>query len=205
MTGENERIVVYPDRVRLIKYMLLYLLVIGLMGFCDIVVLNPVLPPYTLTHPGTTVPGALFSVVISVLVLLCAIFLGALLLFTLYRVMVRKPSIVVTEDGILDDCSLIVGGMGLLRWNEINAIMPVTYRKGTAFVLVFPYNARAIQARRGPLARLFLRGLHVFQPQAISMPEWLLSISVDDFCERIKNAYPAPIKANGVSVFRAPE
>ena len=56
--------------------------------------------------------------------------IALLLLFTLYRILVRKPSVIVNSDGIIDGCSLIAGGLGLIRWDDIEVLMPAAVQEG---------------------------------------------------------------------------
>lgn len=195
MYGESQRIVIYPDRGKLIRYAALYLVVTPLMAITGIGPLRAALPD------GSAQPaGAIFDVVLGLVVLAVSILLGALFLLTLYRVLVAKPSVIVTEDGIFDGCSLVAGGLGLLRWHEIEAIIPALYRKGMAFVIVYPRDARVALMRRGALARLFLLILNVTLPGAISLPEWLLPMPAGEVCERIRSAYPRTLQANGIGI-----
>ncbi len=200
MYSESQRIVVYPDRARLFRYALLYLALAPLMAFGSLMFLSAAFPPYNQSRPVVTMLGATFGAIVGAIVLLGSLFLGMLFLLTFYRLLVPKPSLVVSETGILDGCSLIGGGMGLLRWSEIDAIIPTVYRRGMAFVALYPRDAPATLARRGPLARLFLRILNVTLPGAISLPEWLLSMPVGEVCQRICALYPKTLEASGISV-----
>lgn len=196
MPDEGQQIVIYPNRLRLLRYALLYLvsmlLAVGpMVGFT-----SAALPPYSLTHPVQAALGACVGALSGALVVLLAV----LLLFTLYRILVRTPSVMVTEDGIIDHCSLIVDGMGLLRWREIAAILPSAYDKRKAFLVVIPHDPRAVLARRGPLARLFLRGITLTLPATISLPQWLLSTTVEQLCTQIRHQYGATLRAYRIHV-----
>ncbi len=200
MYDESQRIAVYPDRARLLRYAALYFALAPLMAFGGVIFLSAAFPPYNRAQPVVTALGVSLGAIVGAIGLLSGAFLGALFLLTFYRLLVPKPSLVVTEAGILDNCSLIGGGLGLLRWSEIEAIIPTVYRRGMAFVALYPCDAAATLARRGPLARLFLRILNVTLPGAISLPEWLLSMPVEEVCQRIRAAYPKTIAASRISV-----
>ncbi|HEU0026803.1 MAG TPA: hypothetical protein VFQ25_06765 [Ktedonobacterales bacterium] len=200
MEGEAQRIVIYPDRARLIRYAALYGVLAPLMAFGGAIFLSAAFPPYSRAHPVVTILGATFGVIVGAVGLLGSVLVAALFVLTLYRLMARKPSIEVSEEGIFDGCSLIGGGMGLLRWSEIEAIIPAVYRRGMAFVVLYPRDAPTVLARRGAPARLCLRVLNVTLPGAISLPEWLLSMPVGEVCERICAAYPMTLEANGIGV-----
>lgn len=194
MPGESQRIVIYPDRAKLIRYAALYLVATPLMALVGILFLSASLPTSDQTQPGAGIVG----VIVGSMMLLVGILIGTLLLLTLYRLLAPRPSVVVSEEGVLDGCSLIGGGMGLLRWSELEAIIPAVYRKGMAFVVLVPRDPPAVLARRGPLMRVFLRILNVTLPGKISLPEWLLSLPVSEVCQRIDAAYPQTIEANDI-------
>lgn len=139
-------------------------------------------PPYGQTHPVQAVLGVCVGVIFGAVILLLAL----VLLFTLYRLLVRKPSVIVNEDGIVDGCSLIAGGMGLIRWDEIEAIVVYTYKKQARYVCVITHDERVLD---NPLVRLFRRSISLTLPKGANLPEWLLSISVDELAEEIQRHY----------------
>ncbi len=207
MVDEGQQMVIYPDRFRLLGYALLYLVfvfvAVGFMAGPMAGLTRAVLPPYSLTHPVQAVLGACVDVFVGVLVIMMAV----ILLFTLYRILIRTPSMIVTKDGIIDHCSLIAGGMGLLRWQEISAIMPLRYGKGQAFLIVIPRDPRTVLARRGRLARLFLRSITLPFPNTISLPQWLLPTTVGQVWVQIRRQYSATLHAYRIRVLNddAPE
>lgn len=57
----------------------------------------------------------------------------------LYRLLVRRPVLVATVDGIVDNGSLLACGVGLIRWEEIVAIAAVRYNPVTWVPTVRPW------------------------------------------------------------------
>ncbi len=87
---------------------------------------NSAFTPDSRAHPPQAVPGICAGAIFGIMILLIAL----LLLFTLYRILVRKPSVIVNSDGIIDGCSLIAGGLGLMRWDDIEVLMPAAVQEG---------------------------------------------------------------------------
>ncbi len=52
---------------------------------------------------------------------------------TFIRLMRRSPTLIVNANGIVDHCSSIAGGRGLLRWKEI-AWVGYEIRPGAGFI-----------------------------------------------------------------------
>jgi hypothetical protein len=100
------------------------------------------------------IPNVFYQIVIALGIgfLLCFGSVPALLL--LMRMVMTGPTLVVNADGILDNCSLIVTGGGLLRWNETLGVEE--YDFSTNRVITYRYldinvtDRRAIN-RRQPL------------------------------------------------------
>jgi hypothetical protein len=100
------------------------------------------------------IPNVFYQIVIALGIgfLLCFGSVPALLL--LMRMVMTGPTLVVNADGILDNCSLIVTGGGLLRWNETLGVE--AYDFSTNRVITYRYldinvtDRRAIN-RRQPL------------------------------------------------------
>lgn len=187
MIHDPQSIIVYPDRARLFGYALVYLVAEALMTLPFLANAKAVFSPYRATHPVETVFAACFGALVAVLMLLLAL----LLVFTLYRILVRKPSIIVNSDGIVDGCSLIAGGKGLIRWDEILAIMLYAYNKRTVYLGVIPRDEQALFLRSSPLARLFQRSITLTLAKGANLPQWLLSKSVNDIAAEIQWQYGA--------------
>ena len=206
-THARPQIVVYPSRGRLLRYALLY--VVGIFAF-GLFLYWSVIGSY----PQTNNPrgdwifalaaslGVVGRIGIGILSLAVALLLAVILVCTLYRILVRKPSIIVDADGITDGCSLIAGGVGLIRWDEIEIVTVHTYNKRTRFVCVMPRDAADYLRRRqhNPLVRLFRRSLTLSLPRGINLPEWLFSSPADELLRETKWRYQQVLHAHSVSI-----
>jgi len=146
--------------------------------------------------------GIVGRIVVGILSLALALLLAVILACTLYRVLVRKPSVTVDADGITDGCSLIAGGVGLMRWDEIEIVMVQTHNKRTRFVCVMPRDADDFlrQRQHNPFIRLFRRSLTISLPKGINLPEWLFSEPADEVLRETKWRYQQVLHAHKVSI-----
>lgn len=98
----------------------------------------------------------------------------------------------------MDCCSLIAGGLGLIRWHEIAAIFPLNWGKGHAFLVVLPSDPQAVRGRRGSLARLFLRSITLILSVGVGLPQWLCSMKSNELWTLIQGQYLDALTANGI-------
>ncbi len=89
------------------------------------------------------------------------VLLGLFVLFTLLnisRLLMRSPTLVIGPDGLLDNATLIVTGCGLLRWDEIVAVLDYTYKPGKLNAIqhmlgIIVTDAAAVRKRQPTLKR----------------------------------------------------
>jgi hypothetical protein len=182
MLDRDHQIIVYPSRVKFAKYLLLFLL--ALAGF-TLVTANAA--HYVVRGP---LPAAIVSGSILLLAIPCALILSVVTLSTAFRLFVRVPSVILSDEGITDRCSLIAGGCGLLRWDEIRSVSPYQYSRSTAFLLIHSRNPFSVMARYGPLRRLFAHSITLTLGTRIALPEWLLSMRVSALATLIGERSP---------------
>lgn len=206
-THAGRQIVVYPSRARLLRYTLLYVVAIAAM-------LLFVYWSVTGNYPRSNNPrydwvfaliislGVFGRVVVGAFALALVLLLAVILLCTIYRILIRKPSVTVNSDGINDGCSLIAGGIGLIRWDEIEIVMVYTYNKRTKFLCIMLRDANAFLGRRqsNPVIRLFRRSLTLSLPKGVNLPGWLLPMSVDDLAAEVARRYEQVLHAHKVSI-----
>ncbi|HEX5548277.1 MAG TPA: STM3941 family protein [Ktedonobacterales bacterium] len=209
-THVRRQIVVYPSRVRLLRYALLYL--IGLLGmglFCYWSVTGEFPqsnnPRYDWVFALIAIFGVFGRLVVGAFSLALALLLAVILVCTIYRLLVRKPSVIVDSDGITDGCSLIAGGLGLIRWDEIQVIMVdvrTVNNRRAKYLCVMPRDAASFLRLRqnNPIVRLFRRSITLSLPRGINLPEWLFSGSVDDLVAEIRRRYQQALHAHKVSI-----
>jgi hypothetical protein len=165
---DGQRIMVYPRRRRLLLMCVAQAIILTGIG-CALVFLRDI---------------------ILVLVLPLGLLALALLpafLATLYRLVIRKPSLEVGPDGILDSGSFIWSGVGLVLWNEILVVYPATRTSGwlkQRFLDIMVADLPAIRRRLPLLKRLALRNTFSGMSQVL-IAQSLLEVSVDDLAQQV--------------------
>lgn len=195
MVHQHTSIVVYPSRVQLAGYALLYALIAVVGALPQIAALKGLSSLHSAPTLGW-IAGESFALLLSVFGCL----VDLLLLFTLYRLVVRKPSIIVSRSGIEDGCSLIVGGMGSVRWDEMTALYPLRWgsRGRHAYLVIVPAHEREVLNRRGPIIRVYLRIISLILPGSLGLPAWLFSMSVEEVYQHILNRHARSLTAQGI-------
>jgi hypothetical protein len=186
---EHQGIVIYPSRAKLFRVVL---------GEClAMAVFAALLVAF---WSGAARDVRMYLLFVPMLVLF--LWVGVATLFTAYRTIVRKPAVMVDELGVTDTCSFIAGGVGLIWWHEIEAIFPYIYNPGSRarrlYLVIMPTDAHAVMTRRGPLLRFLMRVFTLTLPARTSLPEWMLSISVEELTSQIRSRYEKHLQANHV-------
>lgn len=114
--------------------------------------------------------------------------LGALLVapFLLYRLVVRRPALVVGAEGILDDASML--SAGFIRWDEIEEIAVHTFG-GQTFLGVMPKDAEDVLARQSSIKRGLMRANMSLGAPPINVPQSVLPIKAADLAIQLARVY----------------
>lgn len=102
---DGERIVVYAHRGRVVLRALTIIAILALFVVGGL-------------WARTVVANFIWQIVIAACIGFLLCFGSASALLMLIRTIMTSPTLVVNADGIVDNCSMIVTGRGLLRWNE---------------------------------------------------------------------------------------
>ena len=108
-------------------------------------------------------------------------------LSTLYRLAIRKPSLVIGPDGIFDDGSLLWSGVGLIRWDKVLAVFPTTRSSGRVkqhFLDITVTDLPEIRRRLPLLKRLALSSTYSRMSQLL-IGQSLLESPVDELAQQI--------------------
>jgi hypothetical protein len=114
----------------------------------------------------------------------------------LYRMVHEFPAIIVCDEGLIDNASLLYRGVGLLRWSEISAIVAQDYRTDIfyglwhrQFLAIVPVTWPEYERHLPPglrLQRLLLR-LMLRSPRAcICIPQFMLPTTADEVAEQLR-------------------
>ena len=118
-------------------------------------------------------------------------FFGASAIYLGYRLVTRRPALIISEAGIIDRTSSLC--VGLIPWGEIEALVPYT-RLGQRFLGIEPINPESL-IRRQPWFRRWLLALNRrlgFTP--INILQATLPIDVGELAEQLARDYGVRIK-----------
>lgn len=178
--------VVYPSRNRLAQRILL-----PSLAFATLIIAAPTLVN-TLLHTQQRAEVAPGPMVLLSLTVLCA-----LLLF--YRLLIPKPALIIDNEGIVDNASAIVSGVGMIRWSEIAAVLLYGSARQSYLVIV-PHDMQALRTRQNVLLRAFATIFARTLPSPISIPEWLLTMPAAEVLAQIRSRYDAQIRIHQIGV-----
>ncbi len=133
--------------------------------------------------------------IVAGFLLACFVALCCLTCFPLiYRLISRKPALVLTHLGLIDGASALSGGVGPVWWDEVafvsiyttpKAFMRPRYR----YLEITPMDARAVLRRHSTVRRFLLR---LFAPIPftwldIRIPAWMLEPSLEAVLEQTEH------------------
>ena len=168
--ANNPQMVIYPSRLKLLKLLLLD----TVFGLAAALLL------FLWWSGGIRTILAPFFGTLGVL--------GALLVasFLLYRLIVRRPALVVGAEGILDDASML--SAGFIRWEEIEEIGVHTFG-GQTFLGVMPKDAEDVLARQSSIKRGLMRANMSLGAPPINVPQSVLPIKAADLAIQLAREY----------------
>lgn len=168
---DGQRITVYPRRRRLVFMCVAQMTILAGIG-CIFAFVRP-------DDVRVWSVLGLLGVLVCLLIPIC--------LSTLYRLAIRKPSLVIGPDGIFDDGSLLWSGVGLIRWDKVLAVFPTTRSSGRVkqhFLDITVTDLPEIRRRLPLLKRLALSSTYSRMSQLL-IGQSLLESPVDDLAQQI--------------------
>lgn len=178
LADERTALVIYPSRGKLIRTLCLSIVAL-------VVILGTMILAVSLLGRR----GPQLMLVISAIALLVVLGLyveGSML----YRIVSKKPSLVVTAGGIVDNATLHATGTGFIRWDEITGMMDIGYRQQRS-LMVMVANPRAVRARQGFVKRLLLFAFTQGQPSPVKIWAYMLPEAPDEVLTRIQRQIEA--------------
>ena len=162
---DGERIIIYAHPGRVVVHALTTVAVQALFGAGGLWVL-------------IVVPTGFWQIVIVACLGLFLCVGGVSALLMLIRAVMTGPTLVVSADGILDNCSMIVTGRGLLLWNETLGVDEFVYTPNAAmtyrFLEIDVTDPRAINRRQPLWKRMLAFVVSLRQPMGFRIPRPLL-------------------------------
>ncbi len=116
-------IVVYPNKTKLAALCAgQVLFALGCLAVCVWIVISP--PSYTADAAGAETTNVVMIFCTTILVPILAYLAAG----ECYQLLRHQPAVTVTEEGLIDNCSLLFCGVGLIRWQEMYAVLVVPYK-----------------------------------------------------------------------------
>lgn len=115
--------------------------------------------------------------------------LAPVLLATLFRLVVRRPTLVIGPDGILDHGSLMGTGAGLVRWNEILSVAQTSRPAGWValrYLGILVADMRTIRQRQPLWKKIPLLFVTATMNSQLQIWQGLLDMPVADLAEQVK-------------------
>lgn len=172
-TGAEDRLVIYPSRGKLA------LLALGALAF---VVAG-------LWLGGVFGDMDLSQGLVVITTYIGVPFFGLCLVYLLYRLVVRKPALIVSAEGIVDNASAT--GAGPVGWDEMHEILP-TEVSGKPMLGIVPRDEEQILDRQNPLKRFIMSVNRNMTGFVILIPETALPMSIDELLGEIQRFPEAP-------------
>jgi hypothetical protein len=110
-------------------------------------------------------------------------FSGLCLVYAIYRLLIPKPAVIISDEGIFDNASAV--GAGMLTWEEIAEIIRYDFR-GQPMLGIIPVNEEVVLGRQPLLKRVMAKMNKGIAPAPFNIPQTMLPISLDELLSRIE-------------------
>lgn len=165
-SGTEQSLVVYPRRWKLAQMALgasaLVLVGLFIVFFSEVIEVRA---------------GIIIIIVAYVVAYIGVPFFGVGLIYLLYRLVVRKPALVVSAEGIYDNASALSAGQ--LRWEEIELVCPYSFGSQRMLGITLK-EEQAVLARQNSLKRPLMRVNKHLAGYPINLPQNSLPMTVDE-------------------------
>ena len=175
--GTTEQLVIYPSRVK-VSLILLGAIVFVLLGLW-------------IGTPDVARRVPLWEMVIATYV--GVPFFGFAALYASYRLVRRRPAIVLDAAGIIDNASAI--GAGPLRWDELACVVVYRYR-GQPFRGIVPTDLPAYMARQSPLRRAAFKANLRLGIAPVNIPQVMIPMKVTALAQLMRERYGVRVEGD---------
>jgi hypothetical protein len=110
-------------------------------------------------------------------------FFSLCLVYAVYRLLMPKPVVVISDEGIFDNASAV--GAGMLRWEEIAEVFAYDFM-GQRMLGIIPVNEAVVLRRQSRLKRVMAKMNKGIAPAPFNIPQTVLPISVDELLDKVE-------------------
>jgi hypothetical protein len=115
------------------------------------------------------------------------LFFGSCFAYVLYRLLRPAASVIISQDGLLDNASAASAGM--LKWEEIAEIFPYNFM-GQQMLGIIPKDTEAVLARQHFVKKILARINNRLAKAPFNIPQSALPFSVAELAKRIEEYWP---------------
>ena len=174
--SQETAITIYPR----IRYMLILLIA------CTILAIGAAISVAGSVYVGVSEGAVLLAVTGAVLGCVGVALFGPIAAYLAHRLRVRQPVFVIDADGILHHWGPMP--FGLIRWSEIESVVPYTTSGGSRAIGVVLRDREAFVRRQSRLRRWML-ALERWDVPPVSIEQGILPIDVHTLAAQIKRDY----------------
>ena len=168
-------IVIYPHRGKLL------LVLLGAVAFVAIGV-------FFLWYRDVSIIGRIEMILVGVASIL---FFGLVALYVVYRLVWRRPALIIGPEGIVDRASVI--GVGRLSWSEVAYIEAYRFRE-QPMLGVYPRDLEAMLARLPGWHRRVIRLNLALGCAPVNLPQVTLPGTTDDLARLIASRFDVEVR-----------
>ncbi len=116
-----------------------------------------------------------------------------------YRLFVPKPAVTVTKDGLIDDCSFLICGVGLIRWEDMQAVYVTRYSNSPGparikfqyLVICLRNESSFFEQREAMIQRLHRLFAFLMFTHYILIPQYMLPWTAEGILGTMQTQYQA--------------
>lgn len=209
LSQEARKLAFQTQRSRIVKYLVFFLImdsiwIVLLVAFLLGVSGGPFVRPSP--DPSLIIVIQIFLLILSIPTCFLVIWLSFFALFTMRRLVSRRPALLVTSSGI--DCQdLLATGNTFLSWGEVASLSIVSIQqtpsKSLSYLCFDPKDHAQFLLRFHLLRRIFVRLDSCATGTLIHVPHWYLSKPVREILLQIQETFPVELQTYEVQVLDA--
>ncbi|MVP01059.1 hypothetical protein EDM21_16295 [Paenibacillus sp. N10] len=126
------------------------------------------------------------SAVLMVVGIISIVFFGLCLLYLVFQLFNKKPSLIVNDEGVTDNSSAISGG--LIPWQDIEEIILYDYM-GQRFIGLNLYDTEAYLARQKSMTRMLMKANRGLVRATVNITQASLPYPLEEVYEVMMNKW----------------
>lgn len=167
-------IVIYPNRHYLMALAAACLLLVGACVY-------PLIYGYDIS--GRDELGQFLKAVTPGIFYIGAPLFGLFLIYVCHQLLRPKPSVIINQEGIFDNASLL--GAGMIRWDEIKSVF-IYKVMNNSLLGIIPVDIESVLARQSIIKRFLFRMNKGMSQAPFAIPDNSLPMSAEELLAKIQ-------------------